>query len=73
MAQKVQAAVEVVGEVVEVVLDVIEPIQDPYQDRLYNAVKDTGFIPAIQREGRERPKVLFVEEAWLILNGRTRP
>ena len=67
---------EVVGEVVDVVLDVIEPIQDlidPGQDRLYNAVKDTAVIQAIQQDVRERPKVLFVEEAWWILNGRTRP
>ena len=59
MVQKVQA--------------VVEPIQDwmdPYQDRLYNAVKDTAFIQAIQQDVRDRPKVLFLEEAWWILNGR---
>ncbi|MCC6603509.1 MAG: DUF3990 domain-containing protein [Anaerolineae bacterium] len=30
-------------------------VVEPFQDRLYNAVKDTAFIQAIQREGRERP------------------
>ncbi|MBK7897762.1 MAG: hypothetical protein IPJ90_23350 [Anaerolineaceae bacterium] len=71
-----QAAMAVVGEVVQEVLEVVEPFQDwidPYQDRLYNAVKDTAVIQAIQRDARERPKVLFVEEAWWILNGRARP
>ena len=40
-------------------MPVVEPIQDwmdPSQDRLYNAVKDTAFIQAIQRDARERPE-----------------
>jgi len=48
-------------------------VVEPFQDRLYNAVKDTAFMQAIQRDVRERPKVLFVKEAWWILNGRIRP